>query len=64
LQRHPGRWIAAARFLGSAVSLWAACAAGISLIGPGESALVADAAPQAGQVPAARTLITTAAYHP
>ena len=62
LQRHTRRWTEAARFLGSAVSLWAVCAAGIYLIGPVESELVADAPSQAGQAPGA--LITTAVYHP
>ena len=62
-RQHPGRWFQAVRFVGSALSLWAVCAAGIYLIGPGESALVADAAPQAGQAPA-RVLITTAVYRP
>lgn len=64
LRQHPGRWIEAARFLGSAVSLWAVCATGIYLIGPAESELVADATPQAGTAPGAGPLIKTAVYHP
>lgn len=58
------RWADSARFVFSAVALWALCATGIYLIGPDESALVSDAAPAQRALASDRAAVTTVAYHP
>ncbi|MGH8666908.1 MAG: hypothetical protein ACREUX_21820 [Burkholderiales bacterium] len=52
------------RFLGSAIGLWAVCATGIYLIGPGDVERMAAAGLAADSIAPQRASIAVAAYQP
>lgn len=60
--RQASRWPELARFLGSVVGIWAACATGIYLIGPSEPEAGVAAAAAAQSLPPARMAIAAAGY--